>query len=75
MRSRYSFSPAIQPPPIGNIRRWILLAAFGAIEVPGLAKDRPPVTPDGLTMTAEAVAPGASALILYRQVCASLLLR
>jgi len=38
----------------------------------GLAKDLPPVLPDGLKMMAEPLAPGTSAIILYRQVCAIL---
>jgi len=74
MRSRFFCSLAAQRQairhcvPIGKIRRWIFLAAFCAIAVPGFADDRPLVTPDDLKMTEEPLAPGTAAIILYRQV-------
>jgi len=45
-----------------------LLAVLSATTVIGFAEDRPPITPDDLKMTAEPLAPGAAAIILYRQV-------
>jgi len=44
---------------------FVLVCAMGALLH---ADDRPPVTPDDLKMTSEPNAPGAAAIILYRQV-------
>lgn len=53
-----------------KLARWavVFLAASFSISVPLLASDIPPVTPDDLKMTSEPLAPGAPAIILYRQV-------
>lgn len=47
----------------------ISLCALVCLSVPvALAEDHPPVTPEELKMTSEPMAPGAAAIILYRQV-------
>jgi hypothetical protein len=48
---------------------FVLLSAFFSLASPAAsAVDRPPITPDDLKMTSEPQAPGAAAIILYRQV-------
>ena len=51
-------------------RRSILLfcVLFVCFAIPAHAEDHPPVTPEDLKMTSEPMAPGAPAIILYRQV-------
>ena len=47
---------------------FVLSFAFTASSKPALADGIPPVTPEELKMTSEPLAPGAPAIILYRQV-------
>jgi hypothetical protein len=55
--------------PMKSLRTLLfLLAVVSATTANGFADDRPPITPDDLKMTAEPLAPGATAIILYRQV-------
>jgi hypothetical protein len=53
-----------------TLARWTLVLSFLILisVIPGAATDIPPIAPDELKMTSEPLAPGAPAIILFRQV-------
>src|ERR1700722_8740847 len=68
IRHLYSFSASLSP---ASLRYFFLFALFSGIyhPVPALANQGfQPVSPEELKMTGEPLAPGAPAIILYRQV-------